>query len=152
MITGSQEQKYITFTIGDEEYGIPVLEIHEIVRLENIIQVPNAVHYLVGMMDVRGTVIPILDLRKKLGIEGISSDVERAILFSVGKRKIGLAVEKVAHVMNFGPDQIDEGPPVLRNQSHRHITGVAKVQDRFIVLITLENLFAPDEVENFFAD
>lgn len=144
------EQKFITFSLGDEDYGIPVLEVLEIVRIENLIRVPHARDYLMGMMDIRGHVIPILDLRKKLQMENLDGARERAILIAVGTRRVGLAVDRVAHVRSFTSDSIDEGPPVLRSASNRHVIGVGKSGDQFIVLMSLENLFAADEVEQFF--
>lgn len=144
------EQKYITFSLGDEDYGVPVTEVLEIVRIENLIRVPHSVEYFLGMMDVRGQVIPVVDLRKKLHMDFLTEKPERAILVQTGGRKIGLAVDKVTHVKNFSADTIDEGPPVLRGGSARHVLGVGKSGDQFIVLITLEGLFSPDEIAQIF--
>jgi len=146
-----KEQKYITFSLGDEDYGIPVLEVLEIVRIENLIRIPHARDYLMGMMDIRGHVLQIIDLRKKLQMEAGDGSRERAILIAVGSRKIGLAVDRVAHVKEFPADSIDEGPPVLKSTANRHVIGVGKSGDQFVVLMSLANLFTPEEVEQFFA-
>ena len=144
------EQKYITFSLGDEDYGVPVTQVLEIVRMENLIRVPHSIDYFLGMMDVRGQVIPIVDLKKKLHMDFLTEKPERAILIETGGRKIGLAVDRVTHVKNFSTDTIDEGPPVLRGGSARHVLGVGKTGDQFIVLITLEGLFTQEELAQIF--
>lgn len=147
----SKIEQYITFSVGGEDYGVPVLEVLEIVRIENLIKVPHGRDYLLGMMDIRGQVLPVIDLKTKLQMEAMDSHPERAIIMQIGARKIGLGVDSVSHVRSFSSDNIDEGPPVLRSGSSRHIIGVGKSGDQFIVLMSLSKIFSPEEVEQFFA-
>lgn len=146
------EQKYITFSMGDEDYGIPVMQAHEIVRIEELIDIPHSKSYFMGLMDIRGIVLPIIDLRKKLGIgsETDSSALDRAIVIETAGRRVGLAVDRVSHVIRFNPENIDAGPPTIKSASTRFITGVGKHQDRFVVLMNLENLFSAEEMAEFF--
>lgn len=147
------KQKYITFSLGDEDYGIPVLQVIEIVKIDNLIHIPHAMDYFMGLMDIRGHVLPVINLKKKLGIHLESQDtqMDRAIIIETAGKKIGLAVDKVSHVTRFPPESIDAGPPTVKNASTRFIAGVGKHQDQFIVLMNLENLFSAEELAGLFS-
>ena len=141
-------QKYITFSLGEEDYGIPVLQVLEIVKIENLIQLPHSRDYFVGLMDIRGTVLPVINLRKKLGIHMDAGDnqAERAVIIQAGNKRIGLAVDRVSHVHDFPTDSIDAGPATIKSASNRFITGVGKIKDHFVILLNLENLFTVEEL------
>ncbi len=147
------KQKYITFSLGEEEYGIPVLQVLEIVKIDDLIHIPHARDYFVGLMDIRGQVLPIIDLKKKLGIhlESLRGDMDRAIIIQTGGKKIGLLVDKVSHVIRFPPENIDTGPPSVKSASSRFIFGVGKNKEQFVVLMNLENLFTQEEIEGLFS-
>lgn len=145
-------QKYITFSLGDEEYGIPVLQVLEIIKLEKLIQIPHSKDYFMGLMDIRGQVNPIIDLKKKLGIhlDTVDSENQRAIMINASGKKVGLAVDRVSHVIRFPPESIDTGPPSVKTASSRFIFGVGKNKDQFVVLMNLENIFTPEELGELF--
>lgn len=145
-------QKYITFSLGEEEYGIPVLQVLEIIKMDNLIQLPHAKDYFMGLMDIRGQVIPIINLKKKLGIhlDVAAGEMDRAIIIETSGRKVGLAVDRVSHVIRFPPEAIDMGPPSVKSASSRFIFGVGKHKDQFVVLMNLEMLFSVEEVEELF--
>jgi purine-binding chemotaxis protein CheW len=146
------KQKYITFSLGDEEYGIPVLQVLEIIKMDNLIQIPHARDYFMGLMDIRGQVVPIINLKKKLGIhlDTLDTRMDRSIIIQSGGKRVGLAVDRVSHVIRFPPESIDTGPPTVKTASSRFIFGVGKARDQFVVLMNLENLFSSDEVEEVF--
>ena len=146
------DNKYVIFTMKDEEYGLEVLQVHEIVRIEKIIPVPHAQKYFLGMMDIRGKVIPIIDLKEKLGLgEGEPMSAERAIIIEVEKRRIGLAVDRVSSVIQFKAGDIDQGPPAVKSVHTRYIAGIGKVKERFIVLMNLQHLFSGEELGELFS-
>ncbi|MCB1166749.1 MAG: purine-binding chemotaxis protein CheW [Leptospiraceae bacterium] len=146
------EQKFIVFSLGDEEYGLPVLQVHEIVRLSELIKVPHSREYFMGLMDIRGRVLPVIDLKKKLGIhlEDDAQKLDRAIILETAGRRVGLSVDKVSHVVRFAAEEIDSGPPTVKTVSTRFITGVGKYKDRFVVLMNLEHLFSDEELAELF--
>ncbi|MCB1138561.1 MAG: purine-binding chemotaxis protein CheW [Leptospiraceae bacterium] len=146
------EQKYIVFSLGEEEYGLPVLQVHEIVRLSEIIKVPHSREYFMGLMDIRGKVLPVINLKKKLGIhlEDRETVLDRAIILETAGRRVGLSVDRVSHVVRFAAEEIDSGPPTVKTVSTRFITGVGKHKDRFVVLMNLEHLFSDEELEELF--
>lgn len=146
--TADIDQKYITFALGEEEYGIPVLQVWEIVKIDALIRIPRAREYFLGFLDLRGHVLPVIDLKKKLGLQSGASDEEfnRAIIIQTAGRRVGLAVDRVLHVLNFPPENIDSGPPTMKSSSSKFIAGVGKHKDQFIILMNLENLFSRDEI------
>lgn len=146
------DQKYLTYMLGEEEYGIPVAQVVEIVKLENLIEVPHALQYFKGLMDIRGRVLPIVDLKTKLGLDSEfdAHDGERAIIIELNGRRVGLAVDEVHHVDRFPPENIDPGPPSIKNASSRYVTGVGKSKDDFVVLLNLQFLFEEKELEYLF--
>ena len=147
------EQKYITFSLGDEEYGVPVIQVVEIVKMDDLIMIPHSLNYFKGLLDIRKQVVPVIDLKKKLEIllDGDTvTNYDRAIIIKAYGKRIGLAVDHVSHVVRFLPENIDAGPPAVKSSANRYIAGVGKHKDHFIVLINLENLFSPDEIEMIF--
>ncbi|EHQ06811.1 MAG: purine-binding chemotaxis protein CheW [Leptonema illini] len=146
------DNKYVIFMMKDEEYGLEVLKVHEIVRIESIIPVPHSRPYFLGMMDIRGKVIPIIDLKGKLELdEGGTGNPDRAIIIEVEKRRIGLAVDRVSSVVQFRPEDIDQGPPAVKSVHTRYISGIGKLKERFIVLMNLDHLFSGEELSELFS-
>lgn len=174
------QQKYLTFMLGEEEYGIPVLQVAEIVKVENLIKIPHSRNYFLGLMDIRGKVLPIVDLKRKLAIQtdddehelppevgspkpdpaaaaaatpaarGVRKKLDRAIIINMSGRRIGLAVDQVSHVVRFPPESIDPGPPSLKSAASKFVTGVGKNKDEFVVLMNLNHLFTEDEISGLF--
>ncbi|MEQ9364636.1 MAG: chemotaxis protein CheW [Leptospirales bacterium] len=155
------QQKYLTFMLGEEEYGVPVLQVAEIVKVENLIRIPHARQYFLGLMDIRGRVLPIVDLKLKLAIQTRDSDeadqsasnqtLDRAIIIEIQGRRIGLAVDQVSHVVRFPPENIDPGPPSLKTAASKFVTGVGKNDEEFVVLMNLNHLFSEEELSGLFS-
>lgn len=173
------QQKYLTFMLGEEEYGVPVLQVAEIVKVENLIHIPHARDYFLGLMDIRGRVLPIVDLRLKLAIQGpeaatgveteepaatagsvegaagtsakATPRLDRAIIIEIQGRRIGLAVDQVSHVVRFLPENIDPGPPSLKTAASKFVTGVGKNDEEFVVLMNLNHLFSDEELSGLFS-
>ena len=170
------QQKYLTFMLGEEEYGIPVLQVAEIVKVENLIRIPHARNYFLGLMDIRGRVLPIVDLKRKLLIQTEEStgdekpaasakstpgkqgpavvgkgQLDRAIIISIQGRRVGLAVDQVSHVVRFPPENIDPGPPSLKSAASKFVTGVGKNEEEFVVLMNLNHLFTEEELTGLFS-
>lgn len=156
------QQKYLTFMLGEEEYGVPVLQVAEIVKVENLIRIPHARKYFLGLMDIRGRVLPIVDLKLKLSIQTQEQDnpeaagttgpsLDRAIIIEIQGRRIGLAVDQVSHVVRFPPENIDPGPPSLKTAASKFVTGVGKNDEEFVVLMNLNHLFSEEELSGLFS-
>lgn len=140
------DTKFITFAMGEEEYGVPVLQVVEIVRREQLIPVPHARPELLGLMDIRGTVLPLINLRTRLGLGADRPDGDRAIVMDIGGRRVALAVDRVSHVESFPEEMVDTGPTAMRSASSRFILGVGKKSDRFVILLDLRELYSTEEL------
>lgn len=139
--------QYITFGVADEEYAISILNVEEIVKVSGLIKVPQAKDYFVGLMDIRGKVVNMIDLGKKLLNRTTDTKIsDRAIIVTIQGKSIGVIVEKVSHVIRFPASQIDPPPPSVRGLSSRYITGVAKKDNRFIIIMDIEKILTSDEL------
>jgi len=106
------ENKYVIFTLDEEEYGFDVSKVLEIVRIEKLIPVPHSKDYFLGMVDIRGKVLPVIDLKKKLHIHQENSRIpEKIIIVELMNKRIALAVDNVLNVLDLYPDEIDSSPP-----------------------------------------
>ncbi len=137
----------VTFEIGEEEYAIDILKVQEINKQLEITQLPNAPYYVKGIINLRGTVLPIVDLRTKLGIPPKENDSEtRIIVVELNDSKIGFIVDKVNEVLRI-PASITEPPPkIITGENSAIFNAVAKLEDRLIVLIDLEKAFTDNEL------
>ncbi|TGL85096.1 purine-binding chemotaxis protein CheW [Leptospira congkakensis] len=139
-------EQYIIFNLGDEEYAIPITIVEEIVKITNLIRVPQSKSFFAGIMDIRGKVVRMIDLAKRLNIKNISETADRAIVINVSGKSIGVIVDKVSHVVHFPANQVDPPPPSVKGISSRYITGVGKKDSRFIILIDIEKILTVEEV------
>lgn len=139
--------QYIIFNLGEEEYAVPISIVEEIVKIESLIRVPKSKNFFAGIMDIRGKVVRMIDLARKLNIR-ITEDKQpdRAIVIKIGGKSVGIIVDKVSHVVTFPQSQIDPPPPSVKGISSRYIIGVGKMDDRFIILIDIEKILTIEEV------
>ncbi len=138
----------VSFEIGDEEYAIDILKVQEINKQLEITQIPNAPSFVKGIINLRGTVLPIVDLRTKLGIPKKENDGDtRIIVVELNNSKTGFIVDKVNEVLRI-PASITEPPPkIISGKNAAMFSAVAKLEDRLIVLIDLEKAFTEDELD-----
>jgi purine-binding chemotaxis protein CheW len=141
------ELHLVTFNLG-EEYGVPINQVQEIVRVGSITTVPNSPSYMEGVINLRGKVLPVLNLRKrlKLSLQDISK-ASRIIVTEVGSKVIGLLVDSVSHVIKVQSDFIETAPEEVLEVDTDYITGVGKLQNRLIILLDLEKLLKREKIE-----
>lgn len=137
----------VCFKIGDEEYGIEILKVQEIYKLPQITRLPKAAPHVLGVIDFRGKVMPIIDLKKKFGIEdGDSYDNGRAIVVDIKGKRVGLAIDSVSHVIKVDSGDIEPPPPIVKGISGRYIIGIAKVDNGFIIILDINQIFSSEEL------
>lgn len=131
----------ITFRAGDEDYGLYIMKVQEIIRIVEPVKVPKAPAYVEGVINLRGKIIPIIDLRKRMGkVVTPYSEASRIIVVDTDGRMAGLVVDMVIDVINLKNNQIE--PPPLIDEAKRsdYIMGVGRWGDRLITVLNLENL------------
>lgn len=136
----------ISFTVGTEEYGLEILRVKEVIKSSGITVLPNAASFIKGIINLRGDVIPIVDLRDKFGIaSGETTAATRVIVVDVDGRLVGMVVDSTSQVVRIPTDQIDPPPPMFGGISTSYLKGVAKLEDRLIVLLNIDNILSGDE-------
>ncbi len=136
----------VSFTIGSEEFGVDILKVQEINRMTAITRVPNAPQYVEGIINLRGKIIPIIDLRKRLGATSGEYDKDtRIIVVELAGKIMGFIVDSVSEVRRI-PSGITERPPaMIAGIRGDYITAIAKLEDRLLILLDLEKILSSDE-------
>ncbi|MGA7721736.1 MAG: chemotaxis protein CheW [Ignavibacteriaceae bacterium] len=136
----------VSFKIGNEEFGINILMVQEIIKTVQITKIPNAPVFVEGIINLRGKVIPVIDLRVKLNLEKKNQDKDtRIIVLEINSKTIGFIVDEVNEVLRI-PKSITEPPPeMVTGLNSEFITAVGKLDDRLITLIDLEKVLSVDE-------
>jgi len=146
-----KEGKYLTFTLGEEEYGIGILKIREIIGIMPITSVPRTPEFVKGVINLRGKVIPIIDLRLKFGMESIEYTDRTCIIvveISGGEStiQIGIIVDTVSEVLNIKSEDIEETPTFGTSLDTDYILGMAKVSGAVKILLDIDKVLSSDEI------
>lgn len=144
----SELLQLVSFKIGNEEFGVDILNVHEINKMTQITKVPNAPEFVEGVINLRGRVIPIIDLRTRLGMEKKEQDKDtRIIVVEINKRTVGFIVDAVREVLRI-PTSITEAPPdLVTGVNSEFIKSVGKLEDRLLILIDLEKVLSTTDQE-----
>ncbi len=139
-------RQFISFSVGDEEYGLELLRVKEVIRIREITWLPKAPTFVKGIINLRGDVIPIIDLRDKFGLPAKENTaMTRVIVVEVESRLMGMVVDSASQVVRIPADQIDPPPPVLGGFSQEFITGVGKMEDKLVILLNIDAILTVDE-------
>jgi purine-binding chemotaxis protein CheW len=140
--------QFLTFILHDEEYGIEILRVQEIKGYTKVRPIPNAPAYIKGAMNLRGTVVPVVDLRIRLGMpEAEYNQFTVIIVVSVGTKIVGLVVDAVSDVLNITPDQIDQTPEIAGDVEASFFHGMGKVGEKLVLLLDVDHLLAGEKAE-----
>ena len=138
---GEQVLQLVTFTLRNEEYAVDILNVQEINRITEITQVPNSPSYVEGVINLRGKVMPVINLRKKFGLEDKETDdTSRIIIMDIKGVTNGLVVDAVSEVLRIPTDIVEPPPPMSSDMDSKFIKGVAKLENRLIILIDIDEL------------
>jgi purine-binding chemotaxis protein CheW len=136
----------VTFTLGSEEYAVDILKVQEINRMKEITRVPNSPSYVEGVINLRGKVIPVVNLRKKFGLTDKENDERsRIMIMDIQGITMGLIVDSVSEVLRVPSSIVEPTPPMASNISTEFIRGIAKLQDRLIILLDMDRLLGRAE-------
>ncbi len=133
--------QFVTFNLNNEQYAVDILNVQEINRITEITKVPNAPAYVEGVINLRGKVIPVINLRKKFCLdEKTKDDMSRIIIMEINGITNGLIVDSVSEVLRVPSSIIEPTPPMSSDMSSKFIKGIAKMEDRLIILIDIDKL------------
>jgi purine-binding chemotaxis protein CheW len=130
----------VSFNLGNEEYAVDILSVQEINRMVEITSIPNAPSYVEGVINLRGKVIPVVNLRKKFGLDAKEIDSHSRIMVVDVGTTIGLIVDSVSQVLRISPDTVEPPPQMADNGSSKYILGVGKLEDRLLILLDIRSL------------
>lgn len=141
----------VSFSLAQEEYGVDVLKVREIIRMPSITRVPNTPHYVEGVINLRGKVIPIISMRKRFSLSEAEYDKQtRIMVMDVGGELMGFIVDAVSEVIRISGSEIQPSPAVVTSGIDQEcIAGVINQAERLLVLLDLEKMFSLDERRMF---
>ena len=141
--------KYLTFALGNEEYSVPVLKVREIIKMMDITAVPQVPEYIKGVVNLRGKVIPVVDLRLKFGFPAQDYSERTCIIvvevrLAAGARMMGMIVDHVSEVMNVAKEEIEPTPEFGDEIQTDYMKGIAKVRGQVKILLDLDRVLGVD--------
>lgn len=142
-----KELQLVGFRIGRETFGLPIAMVREIVRVPQITSVPNAPEYIEGVINLRGRIIPVVDLRKRFGDASPEpTKKNRIVVVEMGNRAIGLLVQSASEVLRLSPSEIEAPHGIFQEGEMSFITGVGKLKGRLVILLDLDRVLQRSEL------
>lgn len=139
-------REFLTFTLGQEEYGIDILKVQEIRGYEAVTRIANTPAFIKGVINLRGVIVPIIDMRIKFALgEPVYNEFTVAIILNIGKRVIGMVVDTVSDVVSLAEDEIHPAPEFGAFDT-QFLTGLATIGERMLILIDIERLMTSSEM------
>lgn len=140
--------QFVVFSIGKELYGVGIDAVQEIVRVPEITEMPDAPAFLEGVINLRGRIVPVIDLRKRFRLQGKEKTKSTRVLIADNSGSlVGLLVDTVSEVIKIQPDAIEEPPQMVSDVGVEYITGVAKVNSRLIIILDLRNVLSIEDIK-----
>jgi len=144
----TQEGKFLTFSLGEEEYGIEIRHVTEIIGIQNITDLPDMPDFVKGVINLRGKVIPVIDVRLRFGMAERAYDERTCIVVvNIAGTAVGLIVDSVSEVINIPAGDIELPPRVKKGESSRFIKGLGKVGEKVKILLAVERLIYVENLE-----
>ncbi len=136
----------VTFRLADETYGINVMHVQEVLRITEIAPVPGAPSYVLGIINLRGNVVTVIDTRLRFGLPSTETDdSSRIVIIETEDQVVGILVDSVAEVVELQQSEVDSAPNVGNDESSRYIQGVANREDDLLIVVDLNKLLTDDE-------
>jgi len=144
----TQKGKFLTFNIENEEYGIEIKHVTEIIGIQNITDLPDMPDYVKGVINLRGKVIPVIDVRLRFGIEERDHDERTCIIVvNIDNTAVGLIVDQVSEVIDIAENDIEPPPRVQKSTGSRFIQGLGKIDAAVKILLDVQKLLYEEELE-----
>lgn len=137
--------RYICFNLGSQEYGVPLLSIKEVLGLPEVTAIPQTPNHFLGIMNLRGNVISVMDLRAKIGLKSPNTDETSVMIFDLGNYMLGVVVDKINAVIIIEDSEISERPMLEANKSTDYIENVYRNKDHLVLLISISKALSLED-------
>ncbi len=144
------EVQLVVFKIGDEEFGVEISQVREIVKLIDITRMPKAPQFIEGVVNLRGQIITVIDLAKRLDLPSAGrTDATRIMVVEVSNNTVGMIVDSVSEVLRLSVDDIEDTPSLIETEVHeRYLRGVGKNSGRLLILLDLNEVLNSEEIHH----
>lgn len=153
MAIGDSVFQLVTFQLGEELYGVDIMDVKEIVKIQNVRSIPNAPYYVEGIFNLRSEIIPIINLHKRFRLKKIEITDEMSdefeggfIILNIDGLKIGIIIDRVARVISVNRDEIKPPPQMLSGIGTEYIHGVVRQDNGYLIILDIRSLFNPKEL------
>ena len=146
--SGGEAQEYLTFTLGREEYAMDILKVQEIRGYDSVTRIANSPGFMKGVINLRGVIVPIIDLRIKFNLEQLLyNEFTVVIIINILGRVIGMVVDGVSDVVTLSPEQIKAAPDFGAGTNAEYITGIGTVNKQMLILVDINRLIGSDDLQ-----
>ncbi len=140
-------RQFVEFKLGDEDYGIDILQVKTIERMMPITRVPKAPQFVEGVINLRGEIVPVIDLKKRFDLPlSETTDSTRIIIVSIDDITVGMIVDSATEVIQLSQDDIEPAPPITGSIDANYLDGVGKIDGRLLILLNVAKLLKPQEI------
>ncbi len=136
----SKDMQVVIFSLGGEEYSVDISIVREIIRMVDLTRIPKLPEFIEGVINLRGQITTVIDLRKRFGMEPVISNENRIIIVDLKGEPIGIIVDSVSEVMTVPSGQIDDMPSIKHARTQEYLKGICKVDDRILILLDLDKI------------
>ena len=135
------ETQVVAFKLRDEEYGVSILNVQEIKDLTDITRVPYAPDYIKGVINLRGSVLPVIDLKRRIGLADMPyTSSTRIVIMKIEEISIGMIVDAVTEVLTIGEDHIEPAKTISNSEINKYISGIGNINDRLVIMLNLDEI------------
>lgn len=143
----TEVRQFLAFTLGEEEYGLDLLQVQELREYEKVTQIANAPAFLKGVVNLRGIIVPIMDMRIKLGFDNvIYNELTVVIILNIRGRTVGMVVDSVSDVINLSPQDLKPAPEMGTVVGADYLIGLGTVDERMIILVDIDRMLSSNEI------
>src|SRR5437764_5959127 len=146
MAVNGDERQLVVSQLGAELYGVEISRVHEIIRLQSVTRVPKAPAFVEGVINLRGKVIPVVDLRRRFGLPTADhTRASRIVVVEIGDQVVGIIVDGVSEVLRVSSLIVEPPSPVVAGIDSEYLHGIAKLPERLVILLDLDRILAKEE-------
>lgn len=138
-------KQLVIFELGNEQYGIDISKVNEISEFKESNKIPDAPDFISGIINLRGEIIPMIDLKTRFNISTNTKAEKRIIVTNIKEKKVGFIVDDASEVLSIMESDIDPPPEIIAREGRKYITGIGKLKDRIIIILDLEKILTNEQ-------